>query len=148
MVTPTRPRPSAEKRLRKFNNNKDMTYTDWYWYTQLSAQERNKSPSERLRDANKKFMYSNETKRDKNYPNDHKDASGANLAKDVFVYDGDDGDDGVVAFYYCPMVPLNMHDIKNKSLKDYEDPAGDNYDPFVLSKNVWALEEPNGSQII
>ena len=94
MVKPTRPRPSAEKRLRKSNKNKDMTRTDWYWYTQLTTQERNKSPSERVRDSNKKFMYF----RDKNDPKDHKDASGANLAKDVFVYDGDDD---VVAFYYC-----------------------------------------------
>lgn len=63
----------------------------------------------------------------------------------VFVYDGDDG---VVAFYYCPFVPLKMHDIKNKTLKDYEDPADDNYDPLRVIKERMALEELNGSQII
>lgn len=124
MVTPTRPRPKGPPK-------KSIMIYDEYG-TDYVQKIRARQSKKRL-------------EKTKNYPKDHKDVSDANLAKDVFVYD--DGD-VIKAFYYSPMVPVCMHSEKNKTLKDYEDPASDNYDPLRVIKERMALEEPNASQTI
>lgn len=124
MVTPTRPRPKGPPK------KSIMMYDDWG--TDYVQKIRVGQSKKRL-------------KNPKKYLQEHKDASGANLAKDIFVYEDDDG---IAAFYYSPMVPVCMYSKKNKTLKDYEDPASDNYDPLRVIKERMALEEPNALQAI
>jgi len=118
MVSPTRPRPSKKKK-------KKMMYDDWYTHVSVTElQKRAESirksiTSEKMREANKKLIVSKKEPKTCMY--------------------------GIEAStLYTPYVILKTP--KNQQLKDYQDPASDNYDPLRVIKERMTLEEPNVSQ--